>query len=353
MQERYVQATPLPAIECLKDAIQEKIWHPVIISFYKEFIRNGTYTTLEEILTHIPSESHPPILHTLTTHVTMEKPIFIYGIGVNLAPEDRVRFVAASTHLLWCLSLIVDDILDGDTQRANQATAWAIYGKREAYSAALASYEVLQRLTEERFSLQVRATLVEYVKGSLESLDDPSIRNLDTTIEDILRNIDHRARFHCEYPILALSPSPSEATEETKRAAIEGLFCVNRAGQILNDVKDLVPSGLYGREVFSDLRSGIATVPLLMLYQASSPEEKNLLTICFGNPSLIDENNQNIREIVTRRLPKSPLYSLIEKNYSTFLSLMEEIISPNYFSFCQTWVDYKLEQANQLLQLKR
>jgi len=352
MPERYIQVTPPPVLEHLKNAIPERIWHPVIRGFYEEFVRNGTYTTLEEILAQIPPESLPPILYTLTTHVTMEKPIFVYGIGVNFTPEDRVKFVAASTHLLWCLSLIVDDILDKDTQRANRATAWLVFGKEKTYSDALAAYNTLQRLTGERLSPQTSTILVQCVERSLRSLTDTSIRNLDTSIENILRNIDDRARFHCEYPLLALSPYSSETTEEIKRA-INALFCVNRAGQILNDVKDLVPSGLYGREGFSDLRSGTATVPLIMLYQALSPEEKNLFTISFGNTSLISNNNPQIREIISQRLPQTQIYSLAEEFYTTFLSLIKGTISPNYFPFCQSWVDYKLEQANKLLFSKR
>ena len=348
MQEadRYRLLAPKPTLENFGILTQKRIFTPIIGEFYSEFIRNETNQTLAEILSQVPATYHPPILHTLTTHVTKEKPIFVYGIGKNFADENKVRFVAASTDLLWCLSLIVDDIVDEDTQRANRETAWVIYSKEESHKAAQVTYEALLDLTGKTLSPQMRMLLTECVQDGIQSLNESSIRRLGTSIEDLLANMDRRARFHCEYPIRALS---SSRTTEIASLAIEGLLSVNRAGQILNDTKDLVPSKIYGRKVFSDLRSGTATIPLVVLYQELTEGEKQLLENCFGNASLVTENINSLSRTIALKLSRERIHSLVLTNYEKFLNLSKTAILPNYFPFCQKWVSYKLKQANQLL----
>jgi len=335
-----------PTLENLDVFVRERIFVPLISEFYDSFVRNGTNQTLIGILERVPSEFRPPVLHTLITHPTKEKPTFVYGIGKILADENRVRFVAASTDLLWCLSLIVDDIVDGDIQRASRETAWVVYGVEETYKSAQVVYATLQSFTESVLSPQEKALLAECVDEGVKSLGDPAIRGLDTSIEAILENIDRRARFHCEYPIKALSPL---GITEVASLAIEGLFSVNRAGQILNDIKDLIPLGVYGRNLFSDLSGGVATIPLVALYQVLRKGERELLEHCFGNPSFVTENVDSLNRIITLKLPRKGIYSLVLTNYMKFLDLMETTISPDYFPFCQKWVDYKLDQGNRLL----
>lgn len=340
--------TPKSTLENLEILTRERIFTPIIGEFYNEFVRNGTNQALVEILSEVPTEYHPPILYTLTTHVTKEKPIFVYGVGSHYFDnKDKVRFIAASTDLLWCLSLIVDDIVDEDTQRANKETSWYIYGKEKSYESARVVFKNFQDLIERTLSPKTKELLFECVEDGVKSLKDPAIRRLDSSIESILDNVNRRARFHCEYPIRALFST--EESQEIASLASEGLFCINRAGQILNDVKDLVPSEIYGRKLFSDISSGTATIPLVMLYGELVGEEKHLLKDCFNNPSLISERIDWLNKIIIQRLPRKRIYSLILENYRQFLKLMEVVITPGYFPFCQKWVDYKLNQASRLL----
>lgn len=219
---------PVPelSLDNLDILTQKQIFNPTIGKFYAEFLRNEINKALEEILNQIPTEHHPPILHTLTTHVTKEKPVFIYGIGVgNSVDPSVIRFVATSTDLLWCLSLMVDDIIDENDLRANKITAWKIYGQKETYSSADVTLRTFQDLTIEKLSPQTNQLLIETVDDGLKSLKDPAIKNMDSNIEDILDNIDRRARFHCEYPIRALLTDNRQ--EEMISIATDALFCVN------------------------------------------------------------------------------------------------------------------------------
>lgn len=70
-------------------------------------------------------------------------------------------------------------------------------------------------------------------------MEDPAVRSIDSNTDEILRNIDRQARFHCEYPVKDLLAGSKR--EKLIPMVTNGLFCLNRSGQILNDVKDLMP----------------------------------------------------------------------------------------------------------------
>lgn len=326
--------------------VRERIHIPIVDELYTEFVNNGTNQVLVKILNQIPPEYHPPILHTLATHVTKEKPVFIYSIGHDV-DANRARFVAASTDLLWCLSLMVDDIIDNDDFRANRRTAWRIYGQQETYRSAEVAFRTLQHLTTQILSPEAEQLLVETVEDGLRSLRDPVVKNMDSGVDDILSNIDRRARFHCEYPVKALFTNTGN--EELIQAATNALFCVNRAGQILNDVKDLVLSEIYGRLPYTDIHSGTVTVPLIMLQKVSTTDEKQKLRECFNSPSLTSEQMNWLQGFIVRKLPKQQIHNLISENYRIFLETMSQIVASEYFVLCQGWVDYKIGQANKLL----
>ncbi len=349
MQEiarNHFPATKL-SLDNLPVLTRERIFTPIIDELYHEFIENGTNQALVSILKQIPTEYHPPILHTLTTHVTKEKPVFIYSIGIENSVDTNIaRFVAASTDLLWCLSLMIDDIIDEDDFRANKKTAWSIYGKQETYTSVNVALKTLQNLTAEILSPQINQLLIETVEDGLQSLKDPSIKDMDSNIDDILRNIDRRARFHCEYPTKALF---TNGEDEMVSIASEGLFCLNRAGQILNDLKDIIPSQIYGRELFADIRSGTVTIPLIMLREVSTIEEGKILRECFNCPSLTTEQATWLQDFIATKLPREQIYTLVIENYRQFLETMRRIVTSEYFVLCQNWVNYKLNQANKLL----
>ncbi len=347
-EEELLCALPLD-LETFIFLAQKRIREPVVGSLYAEFINNGTAEILKGILYNVPPEHRLPILYTLVTHVTKEKPVFVYGIGrsVDCIDEGRAKFVAASTDLLWCLSLMVDDIIDEDHFRAGRKTAWTTYGKWETYTSAGVAFGILQDLTAQTLSPEARQLFIETVQDGLESLKDPLIKDVDSNIEAILKNIDRRARFHVEYPVRALFADTGD--EELIQAATNALSCVNRAGQILNDVKDLVPSQIYGRNLFSDIRGGTVTVPFIMLQNASTPNEKQGLRECFNCPHLTLEQIDWLQRLVRRRLPGQQIYELVLRNYEIFLETMRGIVAPKYFALCQEWVNYKMDQASKLL----
>lgn len=332
-----------------REAVRARIKVPTIAHLYQRFEDGGLEEVSWEILNNIPDSERRPLLYTLTTHVTKEKPVFIYSIGRHHpGDQDRAQFVAASTDLLWALSLMMDDIVDNDAQRADKDTAWVVYGRRQIEGNIKFILGKLVQAQDQVISPQTAVFLQECVNDGMRSLFAPQIHSLDSTEEDILQNIDQRARFHCEYPMKALFDG-GERTSQRAKLGTEALFACNRAGQILNDVKDLVPSSLYGRPLFSDITRGTVTVPLRIMADGVRGADKRLLEGAFGNKKLDTKTLSDLENLLLANLPRTRIHQKVSGIYERFTDIMRLVTDTDDFNICQEWVQYKLSQADRLL----
>ena len=339
----------LPSLDTFKNAVKARIKVPILTRLYERFEDDGLEQISWEILNCIPEVERRPLLYTLTTHVTKEKPAFIYFIGKrDPRYQTRAQVVAASTDLLWSLSLMLDDIIDNDTQRADKDTAWTVYGRKQVEDNIKFILNKLVQVQAERISPQVAVFLQECVDDGIRSLFAPQIHSLDSTEKDILENIDQRARFHCEYPMRAVFEG-TESSEEHFTLGTEALFASNRAGQILNDVKDLVPSNLYGRPLFNDIIGGTVTVPLRMMADAVKGADKRLIQDAFGKRELSTQTLSELENLVLAYLPRMRIHQKVSGIYEHFIDTMRLVTDTDDFSICQEWVQYKVSQADRLL----
>lgn len=339
----------LTSLGTFKEVVKARIKVSVVASLYQKFEDIGLEQASWEITSNIPETERRPLLYTLTTHVTKEKPIFIYSIGKHsLHHLDRVKFLAAATDLLWSLSLMMDDIVDNDIQRADKDTAWTVYGRKQVEDSINHILERLIQAQAQRISPQSAIFLRECVDDGIKSLFAPQIHSLDSTEGDIFQNIDQRARFHCEYPIRAIFEG-IEGSEQQLKLGVEALFASNRAGQILNDAKDLIPSNLYGRSLFSDIVGGTITLPLRMMVETVKGADKKLLEGVFGKRELDPRTLSNLEDLVLANLPRHRIYQKVSSIYEHFTDTMRLAIDSDDFGTCQQWVQYKLSQADQLL----
>lgn len=339
----------LTSLDTFREAVKARIQVPTLARLYQRFEDSGLEQASWEIISDIPEVERRPLLYTLTTHVTKEKPIFIYSIGRHHPGyQDRTQFVAASTDLLWSLSLMMDDIVDNDMQRADKDTAWIVYGRNQVENNIKLVLRKLVLAQAEKISPQVAVFLQECVDDGMKSLFAPQIHSLDSTEEDILQNIDQRAHFHCEYPMKALFDG-SEGTSQRAKLGTEALFACNRAGQILNDVKDLVPSNLYGRPLFSDITGGTVTVPLRIMADGVRGTDKRLLEGAFGNKKLDTKTLSDLENLLLANLPRTRIHQKVSGIYERFTDIMRLVTDTDDFDICQEWVQYKLSQADRLL----
>lgn len=339
--------------EDLKGVIDSKtkgrLFHPVVGELYEAYVRYNILDKLATIISRVPQNQIEPIVHTLTSHVTKEKPVFIYLLGAALSEGDAEMssLVAASTDLLWCLSLIYDDIYDKDQKRAGRNAAWVEFGKELAYSSAHKGFEAVLGVLGDSLGKKAAETTHYYVYKGVDSLDDHQKIGLDSPLNQIIENYIERAHFHTTLPVslmtLGETRSPSPVT------ALEAITKVNLAGQILNDVKDLSPNFGWIRQGLSDVRTGVVTLPLAMLWCELSDDEKRKFRSIFGSDDLDQEKHQYIISLIRKTNTIKRTYEIIEEYYQASANAFREVLSPEDLTYPMNWIEYKREQVNQLL----
>lgn len=70
--------------------IESRIREPVVKLLYQRYVDYGLLETSTEILSSLPQQYSGPLLHTLRSHVTKEKPILTYAIGESQGMELQV-----------------------------------------------------------------------------------------------------------------------------------------------------------------------------------------------------------------------------------------------------------------------
>lgn len=339
----------LDSLDAFKEAVDLRIKTPQIANLYRRFQDAGLEEASWKVISDIPETERVPLLYTLTVHVTKEKPVFIYAIGKHYRRNiEKLNLVAVSTDLLWALSLMLDDVVDNDTQRAGQDSTWTIFGKENIRNYVMSTLGIFYEKQAQEISPAVANLLRSCVEDGIRSLYSPQVHSIDSSEEDILYNIDQRARFHCEYPIKAIFEGDPEHEEQSK-LAMEGLFASNRAGQIINDVKDLVPSNLYGRPLFSDIIGGTTTVPLSMMMDVLKGADRRFIYRVFNSKESDQKTLDDLEGIISANLPRARIHRKISDIYEYFTDIMRVVTDEDGFDVCQEWSEYKLTQADRLL----
>lgn len=331
----------------LHSLVEDRLRDPTIMYLYNEYRDRGIDEHTLEILTSIPPELSRPVLHTFRAHVTKEKALFAYGLARTfLESEEQAKSLAASVDLLWLLSLIYDDILDVDEHRSGLASAWMIFGQDTTKTATKAGFEsVLVKLARD-FGTAVSDLCKGLVGDSMGSIADHKTLGLEATRAEILENYVTRSSFHDKFTVLVVF-GDSEAPEA--RLALEGMRAVNLAGQILNDLKDFDSEGWFGRESFSDIRSGLATLPVEILWKSLSHEEQERFSAIFGRGQTSESGAKFINRLIQQHKVRKKAVREALSWYEVFIDRINQVVNPSYLSYFKSWYEYKINQARGLL----
>lgn len=322
--------------------ISERIQEPLVADIYSDYKCKGILEAEEGILNLIPQDCIDPLIHSLTTHVTREKGVLIFNTLERVVKDKKkLALISASTELLWSTSLLVDDIIDEDTTRANKETGWTRFGKEATMESAKAALSAVNETVLSNFGPEAGRQMMSSVNIGMQSLNSPSIRNIDTTIDTIIENIQERGLFHCTFPIVALNEI--ENLGDNAKVLIGALHCNNLAGQILNDVKDILPTNLNRRPHFSDVRSGTMTIPILMTCNTLSLEDKEKVRLLFGSGVVNQEDIQYLHSLVESNFPTAPVKRLVEENYERFVQGIKKVAGQDIV-IVNRWVKYKKSQ---------
>nr|QKY15110.1 geranylgeranyl pyrophosphate synthase (GGPPS2) [Polytomella parva] len=196
------------------------------------------------------------------------------------APELRRRQqrVAEIAELIHVASLMHDDVLDEAATRRGVLSLNSVAGNKIAI---LAGDFLLARASVSLASLRNNET-VELMSNVLENLVAGEVMQM-TASQDQLTDMDHYlSKSYCKTAALMANScrsvaAISEQTEEVRKAAWDYGRNLGLAFQIVDDILDLtVSSSMLGKPALNDMKSGLATAPVLFAME-EKPELKPLI----------------------------------------------------------------------------
>lgn len=322
--------------------ITDRITVPTVAAVYDEWKRRGLLLTSEEFLYTLPEEVQSVLIHSFVTHVHKEKGLAVDIIGDHSGVDTaKRRTLAMSADMLWAISLIVDDIEDGDITRGSLDTCWVKFGKEQTLQATVLAIKALAGYLVEKTGIpSIPLSYQAYLQVGLRSLGDHGRMDLETPIGEITRNYEERCDFHGTFPLTAMSVLVPRS-ETHFNLAIAGLRLFNQAGQLINDLKDFVGGDLYHRS-FSDIRKGVPTVPLVIMYHSLDRLDQQHLLSVFGSGHITLDAIDVINRLVIRSDVVGKVLGRITDCYDQSMILLNRVIAPADLSWFEKWIDYKL-----------
>lgn len=328
----------------LRIATEAKVYNPTVKSLFESFCEYGILTNEAGIIDSIPTEFQKPIIHTLKSHITKEKPVMVYSIlrssGVDVS---KCTTISASVDLLWALSIMYDDMFDQDEKRSGEPSAWVKYGSDTTFKSANLGLEAVKSSLVDSCGVESHSKTDEFVNRSLVSLKVHKAIKIDAPIDEILNNYRQRSLFHTALPF-SLAGFKDFGTDQGFLA----LENVNLAGQILNDLKDFSPKYFWVRESCSDIRSGLVTVPSRLLFDNLNQQDKNIFLDLFGSNRLANSDKENIFKILIGSGAYESVITLARNLYNISLNQFKQSVEPQFLKHAQDWINFKLEQLADL-----
>lgn len=340
------------SIDKISKAAKERIHEPVLRSLYDDYEAIGGMDKLSEMLSKVPSRHQSPLSTALETHVTKEKPM--YGAEFALAmglDHPTAASVAASIDMLWALSLVVDDIYDHDEERAGVETSWVQFGRIETLLAAQSGLIAVISHIRRNFGIRSSVFAAKSVGAGVASLFELKKLSLDSPISDFVKNYDKRAQFHAELPIRLTAAIRPDIPSTTLHDAATGLYQINRAGQILNDVRDLRTEDSWQRTSYSDMRSGTPTIALKHVWNSLDPQGKQTFRELFNKSEFTDTDNEAMKSLIDSSDAFSSACDMAEATYCSAKEHFHTAIpDTNYTKAFDAWMKYKLHHLESIRQ---
>ncbi|MEV0261222.1 polyprenyl synthetase family protein [Streptomyces sp. NPDC050617] len=202
--------------------------------------------------------------------------------AVGGAAADAVP-AAATVEMVHNLSLLYDDVLDGDAVRRHRAAAWQVFGPASATRAAdallMLSFETLAapdgdaRIAQEASSALLD-TLIRLAVG--EGLDVLFERRAHVEVDECLEMISGKTAslFACACRLGALYGRADAA--DTERFAAFG-HDLGMAFQLVDDLLGIWgDSGVTGKPVFADLRARKMSTPVVAALASGTAAAREL-----------------------------------------------------------------------------
>lgn len=329
----------------IREVTERKIENETVRVLFSGYCDTGVLNEVGNIVDQIPSELRDPIIHTLGSHITKEKPMMVYSaLRSKEISDNKAIPISATVDILWALSLMYDDMFDQDKKRAGETSAWVEFGSDTTFKSAQAGLEAVKNRLNLALGDEAAQTVDKYIGKSLISLKEHKQIKLGSGAEYLLTNYSHRSLFHTGLPF-ALVDMPTFSSD-TSFIALDN---VNIAGQILNDLKDVSPKYAWVRESFSDIRTGVTTVPIEMMFGSLPDHDREKFKSLFGKANLEDDEKETIISMFSQAKAIDKTVTLAEELYRLSQSGFEKSIHTQYLNYVSRWLNYKRTQLKELI----
>lgn len=324
---------------------EERLTVSVVKKLYDIYKETGCLSALATLVAKMPDSNRAPLIHTLGSHVTKEKPIFVLAIADSVGIDQvKTQVLSASIDMLWALSLILDDIIDNDTVRAGKESAWVKFGKEEAHSCVNAGLQAVKEGMLQHFGEGGWIIMDDYIDRAMKSVRQHPLLTFETNPDQLRVNYIDRNDFYCAAPVKIMSLIHQTPDEYI---AIDALQNVTIAGQILNDLKDMWPKFGHIRPNFSDFRNRLVTIPIRQMYMLLNDSQRVTLKQLWEESPTEDSALERLMVLVRDSEMKKEVIESIKLTYKESIVGFESVVSnPPFRSIFREWIDYKLNQSD-------
>jgi geranylgeranyl pyrophosphate synthase len=195
--------------------------------------------------------------------------------ALGLTPELAAPW-AALVEMIHVASLVHDDVIDGAELRRGQPSLRARDGNRRAVLGGDLFVSAAWLMASQELPAEVTAVLARAMleMTAAELRERELLWNPDASLSCYFRVIDGKtaALFAAAAEgAAALAGAPAA----TRRALTRCARTLGRAFQIQDDVRDYEPArGPAGKDLMSDLREGIVTLPLIIALRHDGPHAR-------------------------------------------------------------------------------
>ncbi|PIQ71556.1 hypothetical protein COV87_02720 [Candidatus Roizmanbacteria bacterium CG11_big_fil_rev_8_21_14_0_20_37_16] len=319
--------------------------NPIVPEEYlrERYFEHKVDSRADEIISMVGKEASQPIKYTHELWFSKAKTMLPFLLSTSLGIEEvNTIDVAATIDILWTLSVVVDDIIDADEMRRAKPAAWKIYGKESTYSSAEKCLRATLGHVAKTISPEAAIKCKESVEAGMRSIEEHKNFGFECTREELEQNYIKRDAFFSEAPMSMLATIYPDKESKLRSAGI-ALETYYLGGQIGNDLDDLF-GGAGRTKRFSDVKSGLVTIPLRLMWSDMEELDREKFMMVFGKGELSVQDEVMIDSLLEKYRVFEKSMDLIKEKYSQASETMGNFLDEKQNSVFNTLCAKQLEK---------
>lgn len=274
------------------------------------------------------------------------RPLFLLGTTDMLGYEGEDRIVMASIiEAIHTASLLHDDVVDGAKVRRGQPTAHSIWGNQIVVLVGDFLYSNALR----NAVLQKNQKIMEHLSSATTRMTEGEIIQMGKTADPTITEKDYFAIISGKTGALisaacSIGAIISGREEDVIQTMAEYGLRIGEVFQMTDDILDYSSSQeVFGKKMGKDLEEGKITIPIIMLRDVVSMNEREELD------GIILSEEENFAEELKRTMELFDKYNIMERSmdrarekYKEAVALLEKL-EPSYnTAYMRVLADYAL-----------